>query len=126
MGFNNIGQAMKEAGLMLDDSDCTEGDVYASKKVLFLTKGLRSGCTVIKSVAEEYKNKGVAVDLVLFSGTYWDNKVQYEVLEEAVSFPYKAHLHVVGALSRLNDWSFRTQSAQGLIPHVCPEAISIR
>jgi len=126
LGFNNIGQAMKLAGLIIDDSDRTEGDVVARKKILVLTKGLRSGCTVVKSVAEQYKNKGVAIDLVLFSGTYASNPSQFEVLEEAVSFPSKAHFHVVGALSKLNDWSFRTESAQSLIPHVCPEAISVK
>jgi hypothetical protein len=126
LGFNNIGQAMKMAGLIIDDSDRTEGDVVARKKILVLTKGLRAGCTVIKSVAEQYKNKGVVVDLVLFSGTYASNPSQFEVLEESVSFPTKAHFHVVGALSKLNDWSFRTESAQGLVPHVCPEAISVK
>jgi hypothetical protein len=125
LGFNNIGQAMKLAGMIIDDSDRTEGDVVARKKILFLTKGLRSGCTVVKSVAEQYKNKGVVIDLVLFSGTYAANPSQFEVLEEVVSFPSKAHFHVVGALSKLNDWSFRTESAQGLIPHICPEAVSI-
>lgn len=126
LGFNNIGQAMKLAGTILDDSDRTEGDVVARKKILVLTKGLRAGCTVVKSVAEQYKNKGVVVDLVLFSGTYASNPSQFEVLEESVSYPSKAHFHVVGALSKLNDWSFRTQSAQGLIPHICPEAISVK
>jgi len=125
MGFNNVGQAMKEAGLILDDSDRTEGDVVASKKVLFLTKGLRAGCTVFKSVAEQYKNKGMKIDLVLFSGTYESNPSQFEVLEEAVSYPSHAHFHVVGPLSKLNDWSFRAQTAQSLIPNVCPAAVSV-
>lgn len=125
LGFNNIGQGLKLAGEIIDDSDRTEGDVYANKKILVLTKGLRSGCTVVKSVAETYKNKGVTIDLVLFSGTYASNPAQFEVLEESVSFPSKAHFHPVGPLSKLNDWSFRTQSAQALIPHICPEAVSV-
>lgn len=124
LGFNNIGQAFKLAQSILDDSDRTEGSVIADKKLLVLTKGKRAGCTVVKGVAEGMKEKDIAIDLILFSQTYHINPAEYEVLEEAVSFPHKAHMHVFGAMSKLNDWGYRYQMAQRIIPKVCPDAIS--
>merc|ERR1719277_2086018 len=126
MGFNNIGQGLLLASEIIDNSDRTEGAVSAAKKILLLTKGLRSGCTEVKRLGEKAKQQGTIVDLVLFSGMYESNPTQFEVLQETVSFPFKAHFHVPGALSKLNDWSFRTETAQDLIPKICPNAVSPR
>jgi hypothetical protein len=124
LGFNNIGSAMKLAGEILDKSPRTGGDIEASKKVLLITKGKRAGCTVVKSVAEELKESGVLVDLILFSGSYDSNPSEYEALQETVSFPFHAHVHTVGGLHKIVDYSFRQSAAQSFVPHVCPDAFS--
>jgi len=124
MGFNNIGQGLLLASEIIDTSDRTEGQVSAAKKIVLLTKGLRSGCTEVKRLGEKAKQDGTIVDVVLFSGTYESNPTQFEVLQESVSFPWESHFHPVGALSKLNDWSYRTETAQDLIPKICPNAVS--
>ena len=55
LGFNNIGQGLKLASEVLDESTRVEGDITASKKIVILTKGKRAGCTVVKSIAESLK-----------------------------------------------------------------------
>jgi len=124
LGFNNIGSAMKVSGEILDRADRVEGEITATKKILVLTKGKRAGCTIVKSIAEPLKEKGVMVDMILFSSTYESNPSEYEVLQETVSFPYKAHLHVVAGLAKLNDYGFRQSTAQSIIPSICPDAFS--
>jgi len=124
LGFNNMGSAMKVSGEILDKADRVEGEITATKKILVLTKGKRAGCTIVKSVAESLKEKGVMIDMILFSSTYAANPSEYEVLQEVVSFPYKAHLHVVAGLAKLNDYGFRQSTAQEIIPSICPDAIS--
>lgn len=124
LGFNNIGSAMKVSAEILDKADRVEGEITASKKVLVLTKGKRAGCTVVKSVAEGMKTKGVIIDMILFSATYAANPAEYEILQEAVSFPFKAHLHSVAGLAKLNDYGFRQSTAQQFIPSICPDAYS--
>lgn len=124
LGFNNIGSAMKISAEILDKADRVEGEITASKKVLVLTKGKRAGCTIVKSVAESMKEKGVMIDMILFSSTYDSNPSEYEVLQETVSFPFKAHLHSVAGLAKLNDYAFRQTTAQTLIPSICPDSFS--
>jgi len=124
LGFNNIGSAMKVSGEILDRADRVEGEITASKKIMVLSKGKRAGCTIVKSVAESLKEKGVMIDLVLFSSTYESNPSEYEILQETVSFPYHAHLNVVAGLAKLNDYGFRQSTAQELIPKICPDAFS--
>jgi len=126
LGFNNIGSAMKIAGDILDSSPRTGGDIEASKKIVILTKGKRAGCTVVKSVAEGLKEKGVLIDLILFSPTYETNPKEYEALQETVSYPYHAHIMTVGGLHKIVDYSFRDATAQSFIPQVCPDAFSPR
>jgi hypothetical protein len=124
-GFNNIGQALKAADLILDDSSrSADSSVNADKKVLVLTKGKRAGCTVVKQVAEEMKKKGIVLDLVLFSPTYDSNPDEYSALQESVSFPHKAHMHNLGAFVNLVDWGFRMTQSQFLVPKICPEGVS--
>jgi len=117
---------MKLAGEILDRSPRTGGDVEASKKIVVITKGKRAGCTVVKSVAAELKEAGVMIDLILFSPTYESNPSEYEALQETVSYPYHAHIHTVGGLHKIVDYSFRQQTAQSFLPHVCPDAFSPR
>lgn len=125
MGFNNIGQAVLLGSEILDGSDRSENaEVNSSKKILLLTKGMRSGCTEVKRLAEKTKRKGTIVDLVLFSPTYASNPTQFEVLQESVSFPWQAHFHPMGAMSKLNDWTYRMKSTVDLIPKICPDAVS--
>lgn len=124
-GFNNIGQALKQADLILDDS-ARAGDaaVIADKKVLVLTKGKRAGCTVVKQVADGMHKKGITIDVILFSPTYESNPDEYSALQDSVTFPYRAHLHNMGAFVQLVDWSFRMMQSQFLVAKICPNAIS--
>jgi len=124
-GFNNIGQALKQADLILDNSDrSTDNAVIADKKVLILTKGKRAGCTVVRQVSEAMKKKGIVIDLILFSPTYDSNPDEFGALEDSVTFPHHAHLHSMGAFVQLVDWGFRMSQAQFLVPKICPDAVS--
>ena len=67
----------------------------------------------------------MTIDLVLFSTSYsHDNPGEYEILADSVSFPHYAHLYVVEGLAKLNDHNFRQNTAQSLIPKICPKAFS--
>jgi hypothetical protein len=115
---------MKVSGEILDRADRVEGEITASKKILVLTKGKRASCTIVKSIAEPLKEKGIMVDMILFSSTYESNPSEYEILQETVSFPFHAHLHAVAGLAKLNDYGFRQSTAQDIIPSICPDAFS--
>jgi len=124
-GFNNIGQALKQADMILDDSQrSSDSGVIADKKVLVLTKGKRAGCTVVKQVAEGMRKKGITIDVILFSPSYDSNPDEYSALQESVTFPYKAHLHNMGPFHQLVDWGFRMMQSQFLVAKMCPNAIS--
>lgn len=129
LGFTNIGSAVKQAGTILDRSWRTEGnsDQVAKQKILILTKGKRAECTPLKTVADGLKKKGITLDIVLFSSTYKNSPdAAAKTLQDSVTYPYRFHLHNPGALSKLNDFTWRSNAAGKLIPKICPGAFSMQ
>jgi hypothetical protein len=128
LGFTNLGSAVKEAGKILDRSWRTEAyGNPAKQKILVLTKGKRAECTPVVNVAQGLKKKGSTIDMILFSPTYKKNPdAAAKTLQDAVTYPYRFHLHNPGALSKLNDFQFRRDVASRLIPKICPGDFSVQ
>lgn len=125
LGFNNIGQALKLSEQILDASTRTNSD-SVQQKVLVLTKGKRSDCTIVKSIAEGLKSKKVGVDFVVINSGYAGNDKPFQVLHESATFPHFAHFHVIEGMAKLNDYFFQKNAVSAILPGLCPGAMSVK
>lgn len=126
LGYNNMGQALQKAADILDASTrATDGDVKAVQKILVLTKGKNTQCTIAKEVASKLRMKGIVIDIVLFSADYAENEGPYKILRDDIAnYPPEAHFHVVPGLHTLVSWQSTTEAVSRILPAVCPDAVS--
>jgi hypothetical protein len=94
------------------------------QKVLVLTKGKRTQCTIAKETAEKMKMKGIIIDMVLMSADYESSPQPYDILKEIVSYPSHIHFHVVNGLHTLVSWQSTSEAVSRVLPTVCPDAVS--
>jgi len=127
LGFNNMGQLIKQAGDLITGLGRTNpDDVYhpvATGKIVMITRGERVRCTVAQSVALGVKKGGVHVQAVLFS-TKAHGDSSFAALRGTVSYPPSINLLYGGAPTVLLDWGNRGAIAQSFLPTLCPGAVS--
>jgi hypothetical protein len=128
LGFNNMGQLIKQAGTMLTsglaryDENSSKGK--AQGKIIMITRGEGVKCTLAKSTALEFKEKnGVHVQAIVFNQK-GPSDSEFEELRLTVSYPPTINMMHGGPPSVLHDWSSRGAIAQSVIPTLCPGAAS--